>query len=193
MNRRKPHRVLAVVPQEAGQDAASAVLHKACRAALASLAQQKEVAAGGAVLDLFAGYLAGYARHEALRHGVDAEHASGSAAPMQALVRELLALSQDHLHPALSGLRFEPRSHAASRRTALRAVSVQADAGYLLGHLESLCGTRRLLLGQGRDVASFLTACDLAADRMQTHHPTAALRLDGEERRIVAEAFASLD
>ena len=40
--------------------------------------------------------------------------------------------------------------------------------------------------------ARYLTACDHAADRMQTHHPTAVLRLDPAERAIVEAALARL-
>ena len=66
-----------------------------------------------------------------------------------------------------------------------------ADAGYLVGHLESLCGTRRLLDTRG-SVEAYLTACDHAADRLQTHHPTAVLRFDPAERAIVARGTSSL-
>lgn len=192
MNRRKPRLDVAVVPVEAGEEEGRAVLRKACRTALAALAEQGDGREGPARLTFLAGYLAGHARHQALKHGIDAEAACGEDAPMQTLLRELGELSPQHVRAALSALRFLPRSGASSARTALRAGTVEADAGYLVGHLESLCGTRRLLRSLD-DTASFLTACDIAADRMQTHHPTAALRFDSLERGIVARAIAGLD
>jgi hypothetical protein len=70
-----------------------------------------------------------------------------------------------------------------------------ADAGYLAGHLASLCRSEGLLasalrlLSQG-DVEGFLTACDTAADRMQTHQPTMSLRFDEQERAVLRRALA---
>ena len=77
----------------------------------------------------------------------------------------------------------------------LRAEEAIADAGYLAGHLASLCGSERLL-GSGLkllaagDIGAFLTACDIAADRLQTHQPTMALRFDEDERAILRQALA---
>jgi hypothetical protein len=75
-----------------------------------------------------------------------------------------------------------------SSRAALAAADSLADAGYLVGHLESLCGTKRLL-ATGGDVEAYLTLCDHAADRLQTHHPTDVLRLDPAERAVVRAAL----
>jgi hypothetical protein len=76
----------------------------------------------------------------------------------------------------------------------LRAENGIADAGYLAGHLASLCGADRLLgsavklLAAGK-IEDFLTACDVAADRLQTHQPTMALRFDEDERAILRQAL----
>lgn len=186
MNRRKPQKRLAVVPVEEGQGFAEAVLKKAVSAALAMLEQAGQA---GAMAAFTAGYLAGYARHQALRHGVDAEQGDP---PMAELIALLTSAAPEPLRPHVAALRFSPR--AASPRSALKAEPALADAGYLVGHLESLCRTRRLLklalaLQGSADSEAFLTACDVAADPLQTHQPTAALRFDGDEREVVREAF----
>jgi hypothetical protein len=174
MNRRKPRIDVAVVPMGEGEDREAAVLRKAVTAALASVREQ------GAANGMFtAGYLAGFARHQALKHGVDAERDGGAA-----LIAALAAQAPE----SVRDLQLAPRQ-APSSRTALGASHALADAGYLVGHLESLCGTRRLLDTRG-GVEAYLTACDHVADRMQTHHPTAVLRLDPAERAIVAAALS---
>ncbi len=184
MSRRKPPLRVAAVPREDGEDHADAVLRKAVRAALAAQAQQPGVAP-----DAFtAGYLVGYARHQALKHGLDAEE---GAEPLQALLAQLRALA-----PALPALRFAPRDGTGSRAR-FAAATALADAGYLVGHLESLCGTTRLLglapsAGCGPEaLAAYLTQCDHAADRLQTHQPTASLRFDSRERSVLRAAFAN--
>jgi hypothetical protein len=188
MNRRKPPMRLAVVPVEAGEDLHEAVLRKACRAARASLdAQRPEISP--AFRRFAAGYLAGFARHQGLKHGVDAEQADGE--PLHDLLQALEHLAPSTLADEWANLRFVPRDGA---RTRLRATDGTADAGYLLGHLESLCGTERLLrmasglAGSGID--AFLTACDTAADRLQTHQPTMSLRFDPSERAVMRKAFS---
>lgn len=181
MNRRKPRLDVAVVPVAEGEDRAAAVLRKAVTAALAARAGQP-----GADQRFAAGYLAGYARHQGLKHGVDAEADGGAA-----LLAALAAQAPEDLRDGLAALRLATR-HRATARTALGASDGLADAGYLVGHLESLCGTRRLL-DTSRGVAAYLTRCDHAADRMQTHQPTAVLRFDPVERAIVEAALASLE
>jgi hypothetical protein len=176
MNRRKPRIDVAVVPMSAGEDREAAVLRKVVAAALASLREQ-----GAAEQRFTAGYLAGYARHQALKHGVDAE-GDGGVALMAALAAQAPG--------AVQGLQLVPRKLRSSR-AALAAADDMADAGYLVGHLESLCGTRKLLNTRG-DVTAYLTACDHAADRLQTHHPTAVLRFDTVERAIVERALSRL-
>ena len=176
MNRRKPRIDVAVVPMAAGEARDQAVLRKAVMAALASAAEQ-----GRADALFTAGYLAGYARHQGLRHGVDAEQ-DGAVA----LLAELLAQAPE----AVQALQLVPRKVPASR-AALAATDPLADAGYLIGHLESLCGTKRLL-ATGGDVEAYLTLCDHAADRLQTHHPTEVLRLDPVERAVVRAALVRL-
>lgn len=197
LNRRKPQLRVAVVPREEGQDEASAVLRKAAGSALSCLeAQAAALGQGGPphdLLEFVAGYLAGYARHQALRHGVEAE------AMMPDLMQDLASEAGGRLAGALRSLSFSPRSGGAgTQRSALRASPALADAGYLAGHLESVCGTRKLLaaLQQSRaapnGLAAFLTACDVAADRMQTHQPTMSLRFDTSERAIITGALTPL-
>ena len=181
MNRRKPRIDVAVVPMATGEDRGAAVLRKAVAAALASAGEQDWTD-----VRFTAGYIAGFARHQALKHKVDAE-IDGD----RALLAELATQAPEALRDALQALKFVPRA-VASPRAGLGATDPVADAGYLVGHLESLCGTRKLLQREG-GIAAYLTLCDHAADRMQTHHPTAALRLDPAERAIVEGALASLD
>lgn len=187
MNRRKPPLRLAVVPVEEGEDARDAVLRKAARNALAALEQASAI--DPRFLSFAAGYLAGFARHQALKHGVDAEKDS-----MEALCAALSTEAPAGLAMALTSLRFSPRPGITSR-AGMRAAPGQADAGYLVGHLASLCGSGKLLavslthLARG-DVDTFLNACDIAADRLQTHQPTMALRFSVEERAILREALS---
>ena len=176
MNRRKPRIDVAVVPMAAGEDRGAAVLRKAVAAALAAMHEQ-----GAADQRFAAGYVAGYARHQALKHGVDAEGDGGVA---------LMAALAAQAPEAVRGLHLVPR-RIGSSRAALAAGDEIADAGYLVGHLESLCGSRKLLNTRG-SVAAYLTACDHAADRLQTHHPTAVLRFDAAERGVVEMALARL-
>jgi hypothetical protein len=179
MNRHKPRPDVAVVPRAAGEDRAAAVLRKAVAAALSALAEQ-----GASETRFTAGYLAGFARQQGLKHGIDAEADGGAA-----LLAELAAQAPEALRDAVLALRLARRT-APSSRAALGADDPLADAGYLVGHLESLCGTRKLL-GTAGGVEAYLTRCDHAADRLQTHHPTAVLRFDAVERAIVARAAAS--
>jgi len=181
MNRRKPRIDVAVVPMGEGEDRDAAVLRKAVTAALAAVAEQ-----GGADPRFTAGYAAGFARHQALKHGLEAETDGGAA-----LLAALAALAPEGLRQAVDAVTLSPR-RTPSPRAGLGAADPLADAGYLVGHLESLCGTRKLLGRQG-SVPDYLTRCDHAADRMQTHYPTAVLRFDSAERAIVERALASLD
>jgi hypothetical protein len=187
MNRRKPPVRLAVIPVEEGQDAREAVLRKASLAALSGLSEIPAIAPGQA--SFVAGYLAGFARHQALKHGVDAEK------DMRHLCTVLCHAAPATLAEDIAALRFSPRKNAhRSSRTMLCAESRIADAGYLVGHLASLCGSERLLgsalkLIEAGDTEGFLTACDHAADRLQTHQPTMALRFDAEERAILRAAL----
>ena len=181
MNRRKPRLDVAVVPMAAGEDREAAVLRKAVAAALARVAEQSAADAR-----FTAGYLAGFARHQALKHGLDAEQDGGAA-----LLAALRAQAPEWLQDGLRALSLAPR-RLPSSRAALGPEDPVVDAGYLVGHLESLCGTRKLL-ATGGDVAAYLTACDHAADRLQTHHPTAVLRLDAQERDVIRHALAMMN
>lgn len=180
MNRSKPRRDVAVVPMAAGEDRGAAVLRKAVAAALAAVAEQ-----GAADAAFAAGYLAGFARREAQKHGLDAEADGGAA-----LLAELGAQAPDGLKHAVQALQLAPRT-VPSSRAALAAADALADAGYLVGHLESLCGTKRLLAAGG-GAEAYLTLCDHAADRLQTHQPTHVLRLDPAERAVVRAALVRL-
>jgi hypothetical protein len=188
MNRRKPPVRLAVIAVEEGQDAREAVLRKASLIALAAVAGSPAIAPG--LRPFVAGYLAGFARHQALKHGVDAEN--GMASLCAVLAHDAPAA----LAEEIAALRFSPRTGSLrTSRAMLRAEEAIADAGYLAGHLASLCGSERLL-GSGLkllaagDIGAFLTACDIAADRLQTHQPTMALRFDEDERAILRQALA---
>ncbi len=190
MSRRKPVQRVVVVPREAGEDHEAAVLRKAAERALAAVAGQSSE--GGSPSNPFtAGYAAGYARHEALRHGVDAEVTTEL---MRRLLRSLAAGAAPALADELTALRFLTRPDGVSLRSRLQVGDAKADAGYLVGHLEALCGTSRLLaaalhVGGAVDVIAYLTDCDHAADRLQTHQPTASLRFTAAERDVVRSAF----
>jgi hypothetical protein len=193
MNRRKPQKRFAVVPNEEGLDVRVAVLRKAAQRAVASAVSQSdgngEALRQPAVMAFAAGYLAGFARHQGLQHGVDAEH------DMPQLIAMLGHEAPAGLQPALAALAFSPRS-ADFARARLAAADHHADAGYLTGQFESLCGSRKLLglaaevWGKPDAAPRYLTACDTAADRMQTHEPTASLRFDQAERTVISAAFS---
>lgn len=197
MNRRKPQLRLAVVPMTPGEDRTVAVLRKAVASAAASLAAQtgQRLPAQSWWSEFAAGYLMGFARQVASKHGVDGE----------AMIGELAAevSRQAGLSGPVASLDFVERAPPVSTappRTKLRATSPAGDAGYLTGHLEALCGSRKLLRlalermrGAGADAASpFLTDCDVAADPLQTREPTRTLRFTSEERAAIREAFATL-
>jgi hypothetical protein len=195
MNRRKPRQSVAVVPNEEGLDARAAVQRKSAKNAITSAAGQNpgygEALRQPEFLAFAAGYLAGFARHQGLRHGVDAEQ------DMSSLLALLATEAPDGLDAALSALEFTART-VSSARARLGVADHHADAGYLTGHLESLCGCRKLLglaaevWGRTDAVQRYLTACDIAADRMQTHLPTASLRFDQAERAVLRAAFSPL-
>lgn len=191
MSRRKPLPRVAVVLRGAGEDHVSAVFRKAAERALAAVAAQAPDASAFSA-PFTAGYVAGYARQEGLRHGVDAETGSGQ-------MRRLVAALADGAVPALAdglkALQFQRRAQGVSSRSHLQAGDMMADAGYLVGQLEALCGTVRLLAPALHDepgpAALYLTACDHAADRLQTHQPTASLRFTEDERTILRAAFSA--
>lgn len=195
MNRRKPPLRLAAIPMEEGQGLAEAVLRKASADAFAALEAQG-IESGLEEHDWLrhfaAGYVMGFARHQAMRHGINADAEGALEALREALCRRVpLAVVE-----ALRNMQFLPRKDAGvAPRAALRAEPPLADAGYLVGHLESLCGSRRLLTAAARlsvptsAVGGFLTDCDTAADRLQTHQPTASLRFDDHERDVLRRAF----
>ncbi len=189
MNRRKPVVRHAVVPVAEGQGITDAVLLKAAASARLAAEAQGAARVPDRLLPFVAGYLAGYARQQALRHGIDAEQE-------RAFLDVLAAEAPPELSVALQALRFSPRQPGQSRRAALAAAGVCADAGYLGGHLDAMCETRRLIRAaveslESRDPAeAFLMAADIAADPMQTRQPTLSLRFDASEREIVRRAFS---
>lgn len=196
MNRRKPPLRLAAIPMEEGQDLTDAVLRKASADAFAALEAQG-IEAGLEEHDWLrhfaAGYVMGFARHQALRHGIDADTDEAREALREALRRRVPQV----LVEPLRAIRFVPRDESGGvKRASFRAEPPLADAGYLVGHLESLCASRRLLTAAARlsvptaNVDRFLTDCDTAADRLQTHQPTASLRFDDHERDVLRRAFA---
>ena len=191
MNRRKPQLRFAVVPNEEGLDPQHAVLRKAVKDAATAAAQcggPEGLPTQPALLAFAAGYIAGFARHQALRHGVDAEQ------DMRPLLATLAAAAPEGLKPGVRSLAFARRT-VATARAGLAASGGIADAGYLTGLLESLCASRKLLgladqLWGPPDAAElYLNACDTAADRMQTHLPTSSLRFDQAERAVIRSAF----
>lgn len=193
MNRRKPRQSFAVVPVDGALDERTAVLRKAALSAVAAAISQcaghGDMPRQPELRAFAAGYLAGFARHQALRHGIDAEE------DMDGLSAMLHATASPQLQAAVSALAFLPRA-VFSARARLGAAGSLADAGYLTGHLESLCGSRKLLeaaddfWGKPDAAHRYLIACDTAADRMQTHQPTASLRFDAAERAVIGEAFS---
>ncbi len=109
---------------------------------------------------LAAGYLAGFAA------------ARGGMAPDAA--QEVLQKARSEFQPRTAGL---------------------FNAGALIGRHEAQCETRRLLglaascLAGEASVEQVLTACDNAADRLQTHNPTQNFRFTAQERAIVLEGL----
>ena len=189
MNRRKPAVRHAVIPVEDGQGRADAVLRKAALSARAAVDAQGAGLVPCRLLPFVAGYLAGYARQQALRHGVDAER--------EAVFLDVLAAdAPSELADAVQAQRLAPRQPGQSRRAALAPVGDLADAGYLAGHLDAICETRRLIRAAVESLAAhhpaeaFLTASDIAADPMQTRQPTLSLRFDASEREIFRRAFS---
>lgn len=185
MNRRKPPTRLAFIPVEPGMDRRQAVLRKAAQDALLDVPRIPPT-----LLPFAAGFLAGAARQEALRHGVDAEEEGADS--MAPLLEDLRALAPEAVAQHVVELRLLPR--AGPSRASLRAEPGLADAGYLAGHLAALCRAPKLFgmaleaLGR-KDVEAFFAACDQAADRLQTHQPTMALRFDSGEREMLRAAL----
>ena len=193
MNRRKPPVRHAVIPVAEGQGRVDAVLRKVAMSALAAAEAQGAGLAPALLLPFLAGYVAGFARQQALRHSVDAEQEGES--PMPALLDVLAAEAAPQLAEAIGNVHFSARQPGQSRRAALAAAGELADAGYLAGHLDAICETRRLIraaaesFDTSRPAEAFLNASDIAADPMQTRQPTLSLRFDASEREIVRRAF----
>jgi hypothetical protein len=192
MNRRKPQMRVAVVAAAPGEDHTVAVRRKAAGLAVGAWCGQCAGADEPRLREFAAGYLLGFARQWALKHRVDLEDTIDD---LDAEIRGSAAI-------VLPGLRFVEREghaqpHAHPRRARLRATAVAADAGYLVGHLEALCGTQRLMRLAGERLRhgaaqDFLTDCDIAADPMQTREPTLSLRFTAAERAVIVGAFAEM-
>ena len=193
MNRRKPAVRHAVISMAEGQGREEAVLRKAASLARAAAELQGARLAPAQLLPFVAAYLAGYARQQALKHGVDAEQEGDS--PMRVLLDVLAAEATPEQSAALLALRVSSRPPGQSRRAALALTDALSDTGYLAGHLDAMCETSRLIRAaveslEAPDPAqAFLNASDIAADPMQTRQPTLSLRFDASEREIVRRAF----
>lgn len=160
MNRRKPPLRLAVVPMaQLPPDLGDAAMHW--------------------FSPFLAGYLMGYARQVALKHGIDCE--DGAVGGLAAeLGRQLVVLPEIKISTMqITG----------------------GEAGYLAGRLEALCGSRHLAgqalmracLSDKADAGlAFLTDCDNAADPMQSRAPTLSLRFTPQERAVFLAGFADL-
>lgn len=192
MNRRKPVLRLAVVPVAEGESREAAIIRKVGREAVEGLAAQVQGQHSKAADAFLGGFALGVARQKALKLGLDCEAADNAMAQLIAAI------------PAASGLAFSARQPLPqglrSRLTASWLFGVAADAGYLAGQLEAVCGMRKLAGLALRRVADdpssaaqrFITDCDIAADRLQSHQPTLSTRFTPAERAIVAAGIAEL-
>ncbi len=198
MNRKKPQPRLTVIPVEAGMDFTRAVLRKAAADAVAALRTQLGANMPADFSPFVSGYLLGYARQCGLKHGVDCETEPDG---MAALAEALAEVGCIDFSAEPQSLSFSPRGLlGSSQRAALRATPALADAGYLVGHLEALCGSARLArlaiartaLGAEAGARAYLTDCDTAADPLQTRQPTMSLRFTPEEREAIIAGFAEL-
>ena len=183
MNRRKPPLRLAAVAMAPGEDRQTAVLRKAASSALevlkAQLLPDMDVSAMHWFSPFLAGYLMGYARQMALKHGIDCEDGALG----------VLAAELGRQAASLPGFGIS------------RIQTPGGEAGCLVGRLEALCGTRHLV-GQVSVRAcrsdeedagiAFLTDCDNAADPMQSRAPTMSLRFNSQERAAILAGFAYL-
>ena len=187
MNRRKPPLRLAAIAMAPGEDRRAAVLRKAAFMALETLRTQLPLEldeeAKQRLSPFLGGYLLGYARQVALKHGIARDDDA---------MRDLAAELELQI-VALSGMGIS--GFPAAGKTA----DARCDAGRLVGRLEALCGTRHLV-GEAflcwhqeqkiADAASvFLTSCDNAADPMQSRAPTQSLRFSKEERAVILAGF----
>lgn len=204
MNRRRPQVRHTFIPVEPGLDLQMAVRRKAVGLAVAAFAEQ--VSPDGLArfadpeLKGFAlGYLAGFSSVRAMRDAAnpDDPYAEENA---RALTAEIFRQIRDVLRIEAENVSFTVRGES---RTAIRAPLVftvpgagaMADAGYLVGHLEGVCNSRKLVrqmlarrghMGAGM---AFLTDCDIAADPMQTRQPMMLLRFTPQERALILDAF----
>ncbi|WP_373505753.1 hypothetical protein [Aestuariivirga sp.] len=202
MNRRKPPLRLAVVPLVPGADKRTAVLRKAAGMAVDALTDQVDGMLPDGFAPFVAGYALGFARHVAMKHDVDCEGGDGPHT-MDELAAEIAPLLSSGIGIAMRGISFSRREvsgDAQRARLRLGAAGAEglADAGYLVGHLEALCGSRMLVrkaIGRmqkdDEGARAFVTDCDFAADKMQSHLPTTSLRFTAAERTVILEAFAS--
>jgi hypothetical protein len=180
MNRRKPPLRLAAIAMAPGEDRRAAVLRKSASQALETLSPQLPLDSDETAKRQFSpfigGYVLGYARQVALKHGISLDDG----------VDELAAALERQIAP-MAGLQLI--SNGTDPRW---------DAGLLVGRLEALCATRHLvseaiLCWKRADAASaFLTACDNAADPMQSRAPTQSLRFTREERGVIVAGFERL-
>jgi hypothetical protein len=198
MNRRKPQPRYAVLPVGPGEDLNAAVLRKSAAQALASLQEQTANLALSRSTPFVAGYVLGYARQAGLKHGVDCE--DGAMTELVAEIARQLPASSDIDLPSIEFSFRDQSNHTLRSRIFFPVQGALAEAGYLVGQLEALCGINKLLRTallrlneQDRTSGlSFITDCDVAADPMQTRMPTASLRFDADERAIILKAFTEI-
>jgi hypothetical protein len=75
-----------------------------------------------------------------------------------------------------------------------------ADAGVLAGHIDAVCGTRKLaaraVVRAAEDETGaaqrFVTDCDVAADPLQSRQPTLSTRFTPAERDAVIAGFSAV-
>lgn len=192
MNRRKPQMRLAVVPVAEGESRDQAIIRKVAREAEEALALQSEARHTPAMAALLGGFALGFARQRALKLGLDCEASEDVLARLATAIPSAAGLAFNERQPLPAGVR--------SRLASISAFGACADAGYLMGHLEAICGTRKLaglvLRRIAEDPATaaqrIITDCDIAADPLQSHQPTLSTRFTPPERAIVAGGINEL-
>ncbi len=195
MNRRKPKLQLAFISQEPGLSRTAAIIRKAAAEAVAAFGEQSGGNTVPAHRAFAVGYLFGYAKQAAARLGLDCETPDGQHL-LQEIAAHLASLVPPALEVALRDTDLAPRHGAGAAfrsrwRPEAAEAPAEADAGYLVGQLEAVCGTRLLFraLESAATPDAYFTLCDRAADRLQTHQPTLSIRLTIPERSVVAEGL----
>ena len=185
MNRRRPQPRVAFVAVEPGTDRTRAVLRKAAASAVAAASEQvngEDMASPPASARFMAGYLLGFARQRSSADGVDCA-ALPPASGSDLLTEDIARAAPPSWKVVVEGLGSDGGR--------------QREAGMLVGRLDAVCGSGKLLrqararMAEGGAAAAraYLTDCDIAADPMQTRLPTLSLRFHGDERDTILAAF----